>query len=170
MNVSNRGVSTIETSTNVETVFVPDYGYKKTPSDADINAPLLSAGAMRDSFARSSSFVGLKDPNQKDPNQKDPNRRDSMATSNTGSASRIIQHQDANDIVELPPPYIDRGAAEAASAPLRVANPSRSSMIEPSESGPSSSSAPGPSASMSGPSFPRDEKAMLRDMDEKKPF
>lgn len=159
MDVSNRGVSTIESRTNVETVYVPDYGYKKA-SDTDLNAPLLSAGVSRDSFARSSA--GLKDPS----------RRNSMATDVTGSASRVIQHQDANDIVELPPPYIDRGAAGAPSGTLRVANPSRSSMVEPSEIGASSSSSAlaAASAAASGSSSSRDEKAMLSRMDEKRQF
>lgn len=100
VDISNRSVSTTERKTNAERVRVSDYGpgYKVAPSLTNSNAPLLNADASRDSFARSEA--GLRDPSQ----------GDSMPTASPGLPSRVIQHQDANDVVELPPPYIDRGA------------------------------------------------------------
>lgn len=108
------GTSTTESTANIaETVYAPDYGFKKPFDSTEMGAtPLLSADGSQDSM-------------------RAPPAPGSVADS-TATGSRVIQHQDANDVVELPPPYIDRGGT--LRQPLRLVGegPSRTSIAGPS--------------------------------------
>lgn len=129
-------------TTNVtDSVYVPDYGFKSmkdVSESGELSAPLLSADAP---FGASSV------------------RNSTLVPESESSGSRFIQHQDANDVVELPPPYIDRGSSSRSQLRLVGGTDARASIAE-------ESNVAGPSAG-TATSSSRNEKSMMDSSNEK---